>query len=54
MEEESKMDRSSLLGNKDRFSFTMSHKKLLGYVGNQTGTAPTNGREPVPLRLRVQ
>uniref|UniRef100_A0A8C4Z245 PHD finger protein 2 n=1 Tax=Gadus morhua TaxID=8049 RepID=A0A8C4Z245_GADMO len=28
MEEESKMDRSSM--NKDRFSFTMSHKKLLG------------------------
>lgn len=30
MEEECKFDRTSLLGSKDKFSFTMSHKKTLG------------------------
>ncbi|XP_037347018.1 lysine-specific demethylase phf2 isoform X2 [Pungitius pungitius] len=30
MEEECKFDRTLLSGNKDRFSFTMSHKKTLG------------------------
>ena len=32
MEEDCKFDRTPLSGNKDRFSFTMSHKKTLGYV----------------------
>lgn len=32
MEEEGKFDRTLLSGNKERFSFTMSHKKTLGYV----------------------
>ncbi|XP_010781290.1 lysine-specific demethylase phf2-like [Notothenia coriiceps] len=30
MEEDCKFDRTPLSGNKDRFSFTMSHKKTLG------------------------
>ncbi|KAM4613939.1 lysine-specific demethylase phf2 isoform 1-T1 [Polymixia lowei] len=30
MEEECKFDRTPLSGNKDKFSFTMSHKKMLG------------------------
>ncbi|XP_029288521.1 lysine-specific demethylase phf2-like [Cottoperca gobio] len=30
MEEECKFDRTPLSGNKERFSFTMSHKKMLG------------------------
>lgn len=34
MEEECKFDRTPLSGNKDKFSFTMSHKKMLGYVWN--------------------
>lgn len=34
MEEECKFDRAVLSSNKNKFSFTMSHKKMLGYVGN--------------------
>lgn len=34
MEEECRFDRTPLSGNKDKFSFTMSHKKMLGYVWN--------------------
>lgn len=32
MEEECKFDRTVLSSNKNKFSFTMSHKKMLGYV----------------------
>lgn len=32
MEEESKVDRTLLSSNKDKFSFTMSHKKMLRWV----------------------
>lgn len=32
MEEESKVDRTLLSSNKDKFSFTMSHKKMLRSV----------------------
>jgi hypothetical protein len=32
MEEEQKLEKSPLAGNKDKFSFSFSNKKLLGYV----------------------
>lgn len=37
MEEESRFDRTLLSGNKDKVSFAMSHKKMLGYVWNEPG-----------------
>uniref|UniRef100_A0AAQ4P5J7 PHD finger protein 2 n=1 Tax=Gasterosteus aculeatus aculeatus TaxID=481459 RepID=A0AAQ4P5J7_GASAC len=43
MEEEGKFDRTLLSGNKERFSFTMSHKKTLGYVAITGPSAPVFG-----------
>lgn len=43
MEEEQKLEKSPLAGNKDtKFSFSFSNKKLLGYVGAlaRTGWLP--------------
>lgn len=32
MEEEQRLEKSPLTGNKDKFSFSFSNRKLLGYV----------------------
>lgn len=32
MEEEQRLEKSPLAGNKDKFSFSFSNRKLLGYV----------------------
>lgn len=52
MEEESKVDRTLLSSNKDKFSFTMSHKKMLRYVSwNGAGSVRSRPKPAQPASL---